>query len=56
MDLLVLTPMRFTSSGSIGVAEETLFCVNTVFMSGSVPSSFVSFKFKVPSFELVDFL
>ena len=39
IDFWVFTPKRLTSSGNFGVAVAALVCVNTVFMSGSVPKS-----------------
>jgi hypothetical protein len=35
---LVVTPWRFTSSGSLASAIDTRFCVSTCASSGSVPS------------------
>jgi len=55
-DFSVVTPRRFTSSGSLAVAAATRFWVKTVFMSGSVPTSKDTWITEVPSLALVDFM
>ena len=55
-DFCVVTPSRFTSSGSFAVAALTRVCVNTVFMSGSVPTSKVTSITMDPSLALVLFM
>ena len=42
LDLLVETPLRTTSAGSLLLACETRFCTLTVAMSGSVPTAKVT--------------
>ena len=56
MDFSVVTPRRFTSSGNLAVAAATRFWVNTVFMSGSVPTSKETWMVIVPSLALMDFM
>ena len=52
-DLLTLTPCRWTSCGSSGIASCSLFCTCTCAMSGSVPDSNVSVIEALPVASLV---
>ena len=47
---LVVTPCRFTSSGSLASAIDTRFCTSTWAMSMSVPRSKVTSSVIAPSF------
>src|SRR5690349_12387770 len=47
---LVVTPMRFTSSGNFACAIDTRFCTSTCAVSRFVPSSNVTSRFIWPSF------
>jgi hypothetical protein len=55
-DFFTDTPYSFTDCGSDGVACEMRFCVSTLLMSRSVPTSNETVSFRVPSLALVDFM
>ena len=52
-DLVTLTPWRWTSCGSEGIASCSLFCTWTWAMSGSVPDSNVRVIDALPEASLV---
>ena len=50
----VVTPMRCTSSGSVGIAMATRFCTSTCAVSRLVPSLKVMLSVMLPSLVLCE--